>query len=324
MTGSVQGVDTTQTTSAQKRFLERNHSWSEYPNVGIGLVPDFDFIPYDSYGDNMASFGAGYVPPQNWTAPEFIGASTNSVYDPVTMQRRGAYTTAYNQNNLGYGPVIEEGMTQEEINKAYEAWEDRKLERELEKAQKLQNAEMRLTGQKDVIDDKLALLNSQINREEQDKIGPAFEALVAAIKDQYLVDGKPPKGISEAQLDQRCRTEARKAYATTYSVNLSDDIDAKGSGAFWQGFKQTFGFGLADKTSKEQNIALVEGDESPQTGIKAGQIAGSVVGGGSAIVSGAAIGAGIGVCFGGVGAVPGAIVGGIIGGIGRLCQGLFS
>lgn len=337
MTGGVSGVDSTSTqgaSNAQYRFLQKYNAGSEYPNVGIGLVPDFDDISFDSYGDNMSAFGAGYVPPQNWQAPQFLGVPQNTAYDPNTMQRTGGYppasgtvatqTNRTTQMRYGYGPEIEEGMTQAQINKKYEEWEDHLIERQLEKQQKATTAQMQLIGQEDVIADKLAMLNSQINREDQDKIGPAFEALVKSIKDKYLVDGKPPKGISEAQLDQRCRTEARKIYATTYSVNLSDDIDAKGSSAFWQGFKQTFGFGLADKTSKTENIALVEGDKSPQTGAKAGKIVGSVIGWGSAVGGGAAIGAGIGVWFGGVGAVPGAIVGGIIGGIGRLCQGLFS
>lgn len=244
--------------SPQERFLRIHNPYGGDDDMGLGMDPDFG---YDA--------SAGRV---GLSSYQLGGMNGYNNYG-------GGY--AYNQGfqgGYGVGPR-RQGETQEAYNKRIEDFEDAQFERQIQLQLRNQNAQSRVQAPQDVVLDKVEMLASQIKRGEQDKISPAFDALVKAIKDKYMVNDQPPKGMTDAKLTAIARAEAKKVYAQTTGVPLTDHIEAEGSGSFWQGMKKILSFGFADNNCAADNIAHVEGDTVNKS-TKAGKILGGLTVGG--------------------------------------------
>lgn len=249
----------------QQRFLQSYNPSVGIDDMGTGRDPDFG---YD--GNN-----AGYVGMSNYQG--FQGMNGYNNYGGGYGGNYGGYNQNYqqsygNQGGYGVGPMLQ-GETQESYNKRIEDFEDGQFERQIQLQIRNQNAPARVQGPQSVILDKADMLASQIKRGEQDKIAPAFDALVKSIKDKYMVNGQLPKGMTDAKLTQIARAEAKSTYAQMTGVPLTADIEANGSGAFWQGMKKVLSLGFADSKCATDNIAYVEGDTVNKS-VTAGKILG--------------------------------------------------
>ena len=96
-----------------------------------------------------------------------------------------------------------------------------------------------------------------------------------------IVDSVPKavkEKVSPEEAEAQVKAYAERLYAQQTGSYITDDIKNNSSGSFWSGVKQILTFGLGNKTTADENIAMINGTKQT-TGSKASKIAGNVVGG---------------------------------------------
>ena len=82
--------------------------------------------------------------------------------------------------------------------------------------------------------------------------------------------------MPEEQKQAKLRAFAEQVYTQTTGTYITDDIRANSSSSFVSGIKQVLSFGLSNRTTADENIAMIEGTRQT-TGSKASKILGNVV-----------------------------------------------
>ena len=112
----------------------------------------------------------------------------------------------------------------------------------------------------------MSVLNEKILTNEQEQIRGAIDNVVQQLRLKY-------PNADDAQLKRLINTE----YQMRFGQPLTQAIRENGSTSFWQGFKQTATFGIANQLTAEDNIEYVTGQKQGR-GPKAGKAIGRGLG----------------------------------------------
>lgn len=181
----------------------------------------------------------------------------------------------------GYGPGSEcQNMTQKQYLAYQEELENLQIEKQIRQKDKIEYAEFKSTASKDAISREIGVLHDQILDNKQDRISDTYGRITNAVREKFK-----EAGYTEIPEDQ-VKAYAEKLYYEATGARLTDDIRNHGDNSFVKGLKDgAFGLGwlLNDKTSREENISSISGEEvsnADQFGLWSGRIlagAGSLV-----------------------------------------------
>ncbi len=153
--------------------------------------------------------------------------------------------------------------------------EDYQLNRQVERTHKSEGNQFNLEAANNVVDEKLEILNGQIQHNNQDYVKSDHKSAVHALKEKLIETKQVPADISDEQVSAYLNT----LYEQKYHKSLGDSLIEKGDSQFVYGIKQGLDpLGLfTNKTSARQNMAdILNYKLSPQE--KSDKTAGQAVG----------------------------------------------
>ena len=155
-------------------------------------------------------------------------------------------------------------------------WDNFGVSRQVAAYQNQNNAQFQMAAQTENIARQIQILKTEIQNDNQNNIKAEYNKLLAAVKASY--GSQIAKGVSPEEAEAQVKAYAERLYAQQTGSYITDDIKNNSSGSFWSGVKQILTFGLGNKTTADENIAMINGTKQT-TGSKASKIAGNVVGG---------------------------------------------
>lgn len=167
------------------------------------------------------------------------------------------------------------GNSYEDYYKQLEKYQDFMIDSQVRQQQKMRDADLRLSGPVEGIQEKATLLKDKIIRNEQQQIKQSYDSFVESVKQMY------GDNASEEQI----RNRANALYKQATGKELMEDIREHGRDSFTQGLVQSLTFGLFNRQTAEETVSSITG-QPVGSEENAKKIAGSVAGG--AIVGGSA------------------------------------
>ena len=155
-------------------------------------------------------------------------------------------------------------------------WDNFGVSRQVSAYQNQNNAQFQMASQTENISRQIQILRTEIVNNNQDNVKAEYNKLLAAVKASY--GSQIAKGVNPEEAEAQVKAYAERLYAQQTGSYITDDIKNNSSGSFWSGVKQILTFGLGNKTTADENIAMINGTKQT-TGSKASKIAGNVVGG---------------------------------------------
>ena len=152
-------------------------------------------------------------------------------------------------------------------------WDNFGINRQVQMFQNQNNAQFQMSTQMNDIQRQAQILHSQIKENNQDNVKAEYRKLLSSVEAQY---GSQLQGMPEEQKQAKLRAFAEQVYTQTTGTYITDDIRANSSSSFVSGIKQVLSFGLSNRTTADENIAMIEGTRQT-TGSKASKILGNVV-----------------------------------------------
>jgi hypothetical protein len=152
-------------------------------------------------------------------------------------------------------------------------WDNFGINRQVQMFQNQNNAQFQIASQNSDIQRQIQVLNSQIKANNQDNIKTEYKKLLRSVEAQY---GSQLQGMSDEQKQAKLKAYAEQMYTQVTGTYITDDIRANSSSSFVSGIKQVLSFGLSNRTTADENIAMIEGTRQT-TGSKASKILGNVV-----------------------------------------------
>ena len=152
-------------------------------------------------------------------------------------------------------------------------WDNFGINRQIQMFQNQNNAQFQIASQNSDIQRQIQVLNSQIKANNQDNIKTEYKKLLRSVEAQY---GSQLQGMSDEQKQAKLKAYAEQMYTQVTGTYITDDIRANSSSSFVSGIKQVLSFGLSNRTTADENIAMIEGTRQT-TGSKASKILGNVV-----------------------------------------------
>ena len=194
--------------------------------------------------------------------------------------------TAMGGMGYGYGmgmttPYTGVGTFGNVLNPQYQMqtmqqWDNFGISRQVAQYQNQNNAQFQMASQTENISRQIQILRSEIQSNNQDNVKAEYNKLLAAVKASY--GSQIAAGVSEEEAEAQVKAYAERLYAQQTGAYITDDIKNNSSGSFWSGVKQILTFGFGNKTTADENIAMINGTKQT-TGSKASKVAGNIVGG---------------------------------------------
>ena len=155
-------------------------------------------------------------------------------------------------------------------------WDNFGVGRQVAAYQNQNNAQFQMASQTQNISRQIQILQTEIKSNHQDNVKAEYNKLLAAVKASY--GSQIASGVSAEEAEAQVKAYAERLYAQQTGTYITDDIKNNSSGSFWSGVKQVLSFGLGNKTTADENIAMINGTKQT-TANKASKVAGNVVGG---------------------------------------------
>ena len=155
-------------------------------------------------------------------------------------------------------------------------WDNFGVDRQVAAYQNQNNAQFKMAAQTQNISRQIQILQQEIKANNQDNIKTEYNKLLEAVRSSY--GSQIGNGVSQEDAEAQVKAYAERLYAQQTGAYITDDIKNNSSGGFWSGVKQVLSFGLGNKTTADENIAMINGTKQT-TRAKASKIAGNVVGG---------------------------------------------
>lgn len=141
---------------------------------------------------------------------------------------------------------------------------------QIRQAERSRTADLKANAPMEAIAHKAEVLHEKIMQNEQEQIIPALRAYVTSVREGFAYGSE----VSDEQL----LAKAGSLYKQMYNTTMTEDIRKYGNGSFTQGLLQTLTFGIADKRTAEDNIAVI--NEQPVSRWEKGKkYAGNATGG---------------------------------------------
>ena len=177
---------------------------------------------------------------------------------------------------MGYGLGTFGGVLNPQYQmQTMQQWDNFGVNRQVAAYQNQNNAQFQMASQTENISRQIQILSSQIKANNQDNVKVEYNKLLAAVRSSYGSQLAP--GITQEDKEAQIKAYAERLYAQQTGTYISDDIRNHSSSQFVSGLKQVFSFGLGNKTTADENIAMIEGTQQTRAS-KASKIAGNVVG----------------------------------------------
>ena len=182
---------------------------------------------------------------------------------------------------MGYGYGLGLGTFGGVLNPQYQMqtmqqWDNFGVSRQVAAYQNQNNAQFQMASQTENIARQVQILSSQIRANNQDNVKAEYNKLLSAVRSSY--GSQLASGLSKEEKEAQIRAYAERLYAQQTGTYISDDIRNNSSNQFLSGLKQVLSFGFGNRTTADENIAMIEGTQQT-TRSKASKIAGNVVGG---------------------------------------------
>lgn len=195
------------------------------------------------------------------------GSLDGSLFSPYSMMGGMGYGMGMGMYGA-YDPAMAKMSPIERMqyfNQMSDTMEDYQINRQVVRADKQRNADLRINGNDNAIDTQVKTTKRLIEEGDQDEVADAYDRAVALVKKQY-------HGATDEQ--------AKSILESNY--NVAGAIQASPGGSeFWHGFKDIIGFGLfTDNKTKKDNLAYVTGapvSHKDKNRRKAGEILGGVL-----------------------------------------------
>ena len=155
-------------------------------------------------------------------------------------------------------------------------WDNFGVNRQVAAYQNQNNAQFKMAAQTENIARQIQILSSEIKANNQDNVKAEYNKLLAAVKSAY--GSQIASGVSAEDAEAQVKAYAERLYAQQTGSYITDDIKNNSSGSFMSGLKQILSFGFGNKTTADENIAMINGTKQT-TGSKASKVAGNIVGG---------------------------------------------
>ena len=151
-------------------------------------------------------------------------------------------------------------------------WDNFGINRQVQMFQNQNNAQFQIASQNSDIQRQIQILNSQIKANHQDNIKTEYKKLLRSVEAQY---SSQLQGMSDEQKQAKLKAYAEQMYTQVTGSYITDDIRANSSSSFVSGIKQVLTFGLSNRTTADENIAMIEGTKQT-TSSKASKILGNI------------------------------------------------
>lgn len=153
--------------------------------------------------------------------------------------------------------------------------EDYQMDRQVQRSHKMEGNQFNLAASNNVVDEKLEVLNEQVESDNQNYVKHDHKEAVKALKEKLIETKQVPADVSDEQVS----AYLNKLYEQKYHKSLGDALVENGDSQFVFGIKQGLDpLGLfVNRTSARQNSADILGYKlSPQE--KSDETAGKAVG----------------------------------------------
>jgi len=181
----------------------------------------------------------------------------------------------YTSMGMGYGMVGGiPGFNPQQQMQNIQQWDNFGVNRQVAGFKNQNNAQFQMQAQNGSIERQVRILSEQIKENNQDNVKAEYQKLLQAIRATY---GSQIQG-SEEDKELTLKQYADQIYAQMTGSYMTDDIRANSSSSFVSGIKQILSFGFGNKTTADENIAMISGAKQTR-GSKASKVAGNIVGG---------------------------------------------
>lgn len=210
----------------------------------VGGIPSFGMMPfYNNYAngvmlDDIYNYSGMSNPGMFSMDGSLFGGMMNS-----NTAFGGGMTTPY----MGFGG----GYNNDQYFRNMEQYQDFMYDSQLRRSEKARQVDFRANAPIESIQRQAEILHEKIMQNEQQQIIPALNKLLASINGGY--------GTNSKATQEQLIAKADTIYKQMYKTSLSEDIRKYSNGSFQQGLYQSLTFGLADRTTAEENISRING-----------------------------------------------------------------